>query len=323
LRPHVKAAAVQMAPEWLQPARNAERICTFLRQAGDAGADLVVFPELVSTGYVTRRDRDFMAEYLEASVDVPGPFTEQVGAAVRSIGCFAVVGVARRHPTIPGCMFNSSLVFDPAGRIVAVYDKTHIPAEEKHYFFEGGRLDVLRTSLGNLGALICADNSFPEAARVLTLQGAEILAVSYARPRIQPPMLYRYVVQTRAFENQCFVVAANRVGMEVRGTYELSFEGGTVIAGPTGEILAALEHEEEGIAYADLMQDDLASSRLWQTRFRDRRPELYDILPSHAVARQGPATGAGAPPVSEARVETNHVARQEIGDGASGGAVKI
>ena len=121
---------------------------------------------------------------------------------------------------------------------------------------------------------ICADNSFPELARIYALKGAEIIAVSYSRPRMSNPALYHGVAACRAYENQCYVVSANRVGRE----RDAIFEGRSCIASPTGEVLARSDGEEETILRAVLDSETLIATRTWQTRFRDRRPELYGVI---------------------------------------------
>lgn len=276
----VRAAVAQVAVEWLEPAKNAETIRATLLDGRKMGAELVVFPELISSGYIIAgRDATFMSQYLESAIEVPGEFTQMVADAVREAGCHAVVGVARRHPTLPGGLYNSSLLFDPAGHIVHVYDKIHLPTFEKLYFFEGSQLHCISTDLATIGQLICADNSFPEAPRTLALAGAEIITVSYARPAIATTELYRAIVQTRAFENQCFVLAASRVGEQVLGDRMVKFGGRSVIAAPDGSVLAESHSEdEEELLVADLRRRDLEGARIWDARFRDRRPFSYRAL---------------------------------------------
>lgn len=280
----VRVAAAQMAVNWMQPATNVATICAMLDNAGRESADLVVFPELVSGGFITPRDHEFMREYLAAAVDVPGPFTQEIGEAVRRAGCYAIVGVTRRHSRIPAVLFNSTVLFTPDGAITHVYDKTHIPSEEKHYFVAGSSLEVIPTDLGMIGMLICADNSFPEAARTLALRGAEIIAVSYARPRVTPSGIYRVLAQARAFENQVFVVSSNRVGVESRSDHHNIFEGDSVIAEPYGDILADAPSEGPGLIFANLSRNDLDGARLWHTRYRDRRPDLYSSISNGRAA---------------------------------------
>jgi omega-amidase len=185
-----------------------------------------------------------------------------------------VVGLLEAHPTVTGTMSNSAVLIGADGAVAGVYRKTHLPGEEKHYFGAGTELPVFDTPLGRLGLLVCADNSFPEAARVLALRGAEILVVPYNVRRMPNLELYVAMTATRAYENQVFVVACNRVGQDG----DAIFQGRTAIAAPSGEILARAQAEEEGIVRASLDAELLVRARLFQSRYRDRRPDLYRAL---------------------------------------------
>jgi predicted amidohydrolase len=171
-------------------------------------------------------------------------------------------------------MYNTAVLIGPDGRCAGTYRKIHLPGEEKHYFYPGHEAAVLELALGRVGLLVCSDNSFPELPRLLALRGAEIHVVPYARRRMKNPELYVGMTACRAYENQCFVVACNRVGREG----EVIFEGRSAIAAPSGEILARAQGEEETIVRAALRAEDLVAARLHQSRFRDRRPDLYRAL---------------------------------------------
>jgi predicted amidohydrolase len=275
----VRVAAVQMDVAWLDPEANAETIrSSIAHAAGELGAKIVVFPELATSGYLVGRDREFQHRFHAAARAVPSAFTDGIAEATREHGCYAVVGMLRAHPTIPACLYNSTLVLGPEGDIVAVYDKTHIPSEEKHYFMAGSEIDVIRTKVATLGVLICADNSFPEAARVLALRGAEIICVSYSRYSFDEG-LYLSLARARAYENQVAVVCANRVGEERWPGHEgMRFEGRSCIFGPDGSLLARSDDDRPCVITADLTRRAMEEVRLWQTRFRDRRPDLYGRL---------------------------------------------
>jgi len=271
----VKVAAIQMEVKWLDPEANARAMTDRLARAvTEDRPDLVVFPELANSGYVTSRDPQFMRRYLDVAEPVPGPTTSLLAAAARQHAVHVVVGLLERHPTIPGTMYNSAILIRPDGSLGGVYHKVHIPGEEKHYFYSGSALPVWPTELGTLGLLVCADNSFPEAARLLALQGAEILVVPYALRRMANADLYVGMAAARAYENQMFVVSCNRVGQDG----DAIFQGRSVIAAPSGEILARAAGEEETIVRATLEADALIRGRLHQSRFRDRRPDLYGPL---------------------------------------------
>ncbi len=275
MKARVDVAAVQMEVKWLDPLSNAQAMAAWIARAiTERPVDLVVFPELANSGYVTTRDPQFMREYYRAAEPIPGPTTRLLGEAARQHRVHVVAGLLEAHPTISGSMYNSAVLIDPDGECRAVYRKIHLPGEEKHYFHGGHEAPVLETTLGRLGLLVCADNSFPELPRLLALRGAEILVVPYARRRMKNPELYPSITACRAYENQVFVVACNRVGQEG----DTVFEGRTAIAAPSGEILARATAEEETIVRATLDDERLVQARLHQSRFRDRRPDLYRAL---------------------------------------------
>ena len=266
------AAVAQVATVPLDARANADRVVAAIEDAASEGAELVVLPELCNTGFVKTPDADFMAKFWAAAETPGGPFEQAVRHAAQAGHIHVVVGMAQRHPTLNGVIRNVALYVAPGGASY-VRQKIHIPRYEKHYFAEGRDLSVVDTSLGAVGLLVCADNSFPEAARALALRGAEVIAVPYSAAEPVNPELYASLAVTRAYENQTYVLSANRVG-EDHGS---RFRGGSTIAAPDGAILARLD-DSEGIALAKLDAGALTEERLRQTRFRDRRPHLYGVL---------------------------------------------
>jgi predicted amidohydrolase len=269
---NVRAAAVQLSLRLLDLAGNTERACAAVHAAADDGAQLVVLPELLNTGITDRHDADFMTEFYASAEVFPGPCTSALAAVANARAIVVIAGFAERDAQVPGLMYNSAAVLGPSGPI-GIYRKAHIPREEKHYFRPGDQLGAWTTAHGRLGVLVCADNSFPEAARVAALAGAEIIAIPYAAQRQANPQLYRWLAACRAYENQVYVVAANQCGAHD----ESEFAGTSTIAAPDGTVLATLG-AEEGSAIADLSEETLVRVRLRQTRYRDRRPDLYSPL---------------------------------------------
>jgi predicted amidohydrolase len=264
-----RAAVAQLPIALHDVEANTSTSVEAIEQAASDGAALVVLPELANVGYIARWSPEFAGEYYARSERVPGPFSSALAEAARANGIHVVVGVAERSSTVEGLLYNTALLITPSGDMHA-HRKIHLPREEKRYFGEGDRLEVFHTPLGNIGLLICADNSFPEAARLLALRGAHVVAIPYAAERPVNPSLYRELAAVRAYENQLFVLAANRCGQQDAVT----FAGTSTIAAPNGGVLAALE-DAPGIGLADLDPELLVSERLRQTRFRDRRPHLY------------------------------------------------
>jgi predicted amidohydrolase len=277
----VRTAAVQMEVKWLDPEANLAKVADLIeRIAQEHKADLIVFPELVNSGYVIGRHsaefQEFSRSYLEVAERIPGQFTDTLGELAKKHAIHIVIGLLEAHPSIPATLYNSSVLIGPSGEVLTVYRKVHIPAEERHYFYSGSGVNVVSTKLGNIGLMICADIAFPELARVLTLKGAEIICVCFCRPKgvvhgdVEAPLRF---ISCRAFENNNFLVASNRVGREG----DLTFDGKSCICGPYGEFLARSDAGED-IIIAELLADELKAARMRYTRFRDRRPELYGII---------------------------------------------
>jgi len=177
------------------------------------------------------------------------------------------------------------VVFDADGSDLGLYRKAHIPDgpgyQEKFYFSPGDTgFRVFDSRYGRLGIAICWDQWFPEAARVMALQGAEILFYPTAigsepqAPEINSRGHWTRVMQGHAAANLVPVVAANRVGREIGRESEITFYGGSFISDATGALIVHAD-QEETILYADFDLQALAAQRLEWGLFRDRRPELY------------------------------------------------
>lgn len=276
LKDTVRVSLVQFASERLAPARNAERMAEFvLAEARDHGAELVVFPELVNTGYVDSARDDAYAEQLyAASEEIPGPTTERLAAAAREGGTYVVAGLSQRHPKIPEVLYNAAVLIDPNGELVGLQHKVHACRDEKEYYVPGDAVHVFETSLGTLGLHLCYDVRFPELARVQALEGAEII-VSLWASAVQPGKVPSDSIiarcATRAMENALFFVGVNRSGFDGNQV----FYGRSAIAAPDGSTLAASDNQEEEAIRATLNADALKAQRRYLTLYRDRRPELY------------------------------------------------
>jgi predicted amidohydrolase len=278
----VEVAAIQMAVEWLNPEKNREKMIGYIEKVSkEKAVDLIVFPELANTGYVIgleEGNREFGRELVKKSEKIPGPTTKALGEAAKKHGVYVVVGISELHPTIPATVYNSCALIGPTGKVIGVQHKLHIPVEEKHYFYYGNSLEVFETELGNIGLMICYDAGFPEVARVLSLKGAEIICsvqAAFRRAKTFEPRRWEYVAAVRGSENRNYVIICNRVGTQEKSV----FYGRSAIASPSGSIISQSTTEEEEIIYATLKRDDLYDIRMWIPVFRDRRPEMYDLIP--------------------------------------------
>ncbi|HKT02514.1 MAG TPA: carbon-nitrogen hydrolase family protein [Rugosimonospora sp.] len=263
----VHACVVQLAVGLYDGDTNREKALRAADDALAAGADLVVLPELSSSGFLDGGDVDEHLRFSGYAEAPDGAFVSGLRELAAGRGHVAAGFLEQGAPPF-GRLFNSMALACPDGAL-HIYRKTHLPRNEKLLFTRGSELRPVATGIGTVGLLVCADNSFPEAARTLALRGCEVLLVSLAAGRLPNPTLYTSIAVTRAYENQVYVVAANQAGPP--------FAGHSTIAAPDGSVLAELE-DAEGSAHAVLDPGLLRRERLRQTRFADRRPDLYGPL---------------------------------------------
>lgn len=270
-------ACCQIAPSVERADSNLELTRRAVREAVGAGAQLVVLPELSSSGYVfASLDEARAAAGLAAEV-LAGWSAEAAaapnGADVVVVGGFCELGD-------DGRLYNSCALVDGSG-VQAVYRKIHLWDREALWFSPGtAEAPVVDTALGRIGLAVCYDLEFPELARGLALRGAELIAVPTNWPREVParelPILASLASAT-AYLSKVFVAVCDRCGVQ-RG---LEFEGGSVISGPDGRVLAG----GGSGAGSELLQASCALNRARDKRsgerndaFEDRRPELYSGL---------------------------------------------
>jgi N-carbamoylputrescine amidase len=258
---------------------NIAYVAEQVRVAAARGADLVLPPELFCGPYFckTQDEREFARASRwqdHAAVQALAP----VAAA-----CNVVVPVSIFEKDGPQ-YYNSVVMLDADGTAMGVYRKSHIPDgpgyQEKFYFRPGNTgFRVWDTQKGRIGVGICWDQWFPEAARAMALQGAEILLYPTAigaepqDPALDTAARWRRVMQGHAVANVIPVVAANRIGNE-QGQV---FYGTSFIADQTGEIVASLERATSGLVMASFDLDDIETERAAWGFFRDRRPDLYPV----------------------------------------------
>ena len=279
MKPEVNVSLVQFATAWLDPTTNARRMVEFIdAEAADHGAELVVFPELATTGYVKATpDAAFVRGLYDASEPIPGPTTALLTDAARRNRVHVVAGVSQLHPQIPEVLFNAAILIGQDGELIGVHQKVHGCLDEKNVYACGNTMDVYDTALGQIALNLCYDVRFPELARVQALKGAEIIVslwASFVQVGKVPDESIIHRCATRAMENALFFLGCNRSGIED----ERVFYGRSAIAGPSGGIIASSDSADEDVVRGTLAGDDLRSQREYLTVFRDRRPELYTSL---------------------------------------------
>lgn len=269
----MKIAAVQMTSSD-DVADNVRRACDYVQAAaGEHGAALVVLPEFFNTLYFAQyQDK---AHHALAEPEDGRTLTAIREAAQRNN--IAVIATIYEMAG-PGLYYDTAFHIDAGGAIRFRYRKTHPAAVlslEKLYFRYGTRFDTYRCDDWRVGIGICYDMAFPETARSLAINGAELLVAPYATSRTA---MFQEVLRTRAFENGCYLIAANKVGREGGWT----FGGQSFIADPWGKVLATFDTKDQGIISADIAREAVVQARIDFPSRRDRRPELYGAITAEA-----------------------------------------
>ena len=275
---------------------NLARSMDKIREAVAQGAQLVMLQELHRSLYFCQSEDTAMFDLAET---VPGPSTDALGALARELQVVIVASLFEKRAT--GLYHNTAVVLESDGHLAGLYRKMHIPDDpgfyEKFYFtpgdatFNAGHsgFTPIRTSVGKLGLLVCWDQWYPEAARLMALAGADLLlyptAIGWDRsdePEEQNRQLDAWITVQRAHAvaNGLPVLVANRTGFEPGpdGAGGIDFWGNSFVCGPQGEYLARADRDQEQTLVVDL---DMARSeevrRIWPY-LRDRRVDAYQDL---------------------------------------------
>jgi N-carbamoylputrescine amidase len=276
--------AVAQMPCTLDRDQNIAQACNLVETAARRGAQVVVLQELFETPYFC--------------IDTNAEFRKQATTLEENPAVAALRPLARKHEmVIPVCfyedfegrLFNSLAIIDADGAVLGCYRKSHIPdfpAYEEAYYFAPGDTGfvVWDTKYLRLGAAICWDQWFPEAARIMALKGAELLLYPTAIGRPHGPSNYpvanskphwQRTMQGHAAANMVIVAAANRIGIENGGAHATAFYGSSFIADETGAVALELSEEETSVGVATFDLDRIAEFRKYWGVFRTRRPDLY------------------------------------------------
>jgi N-carbamoylputrescine amidase len=264
---------------------NVAAALTAVRQAAGRGATIVLLPELFEGYYWPQVQRERFFERAHPIED--HPFIPKFQAAARELGVVIPLSFFERAGQ---AHYNSLVMIDASGELVGLYRKSHIPDGpgymEKYYFTPGDTgFRAFPTRAGTIGAAICWDQWYPEAARAMALAGAEVLLYPTAigsEPEAAGTMdtsaMWQRVMIGHAVANACYLGAANRVGTEVVEGVGQTFYGASFIADYTGEKVAEANRTEETILLATLDLEKARSFRAGMGFFRDRRPDLYAPL---------------------------------------------
>jgi len=272
------------------PSVNLARCVEGIREASRRGARLVVTQELFRTRYFCQRED---ASAFDLAEPVPGPTTERLAVLAAELGVVVVASLFERRAA--GLYHNTAVVLDHDRGLVGRYRKMHIPDDpgyyEKYYFTPGDLgLTPVETSIGRLGILVCWDQWFPEAARLMTLAGAELLvyptAIGWdprdpADEQARQMDAWRTIQRAHAIANGLPVAACNRIGFEPEpGSADggIQFWGGSFLCGAQGELLAEAPADRATVLVASLDLNRTEQVRRAWPYLRDRRIDAYEGL---------------------------------------------
>jgi N-carbamoylputrescine amidase len=279
----VTVAATQMACSWDINA-NVDRAAQLVHQAADSGAQVILLQELFETPYfcIDQQSRHFdLAQTLDEQ-----PTIQRMQKVAKERGVVIPVSFFEKAGL---AYYNAIVVVDADGSIVGHYRKSHIPDfplyEEKFYFSPGDTgFRTFKTRFGCIGIGICWDQWFPEAARAMTLMGAEMLFYPTAigseldKPELDSKGHWQMVMRGHAAANILPVIASNRIGEESSGDLSMQFYGSSFISDHVGEKVCEADRESEAILTHTFDLAEIADYRREWGVFRDRRPDLYRTL---------------------------------------------
>jgi predicted amidohydrolase len=260
-------ATVQMQPTLGQVEENLVKMTEFItRIATEQPVDLIVFPELATSGY------EAGPRFPQLAQRVPGPAVNIIAQRASDFGVYVAFGMVTKEK-VESILYNSVVMVGPDGDLVGQYNKVHLRGEERIAFRPGYRIDAFETGFGPIGMMVGWDLAFPEVARSQVLEGAEVLVVcaNWEEPNSDEWQTY---LRARAQENTVFVAAANRVGEEPSYT----FFGQSSIVGPRGRVFASVAEPVEGYAVAKIDLDVVRDQREETQILQCRQPAAYRAI---------------------------------------------
>ena len=274
-----KAAMIQMSGH-IEKEKNIEKAARYTKEAAGNGASIVCLQELFNTIYFCTETKP---EYFAFAEPIPGPTTDKMCRLAQEEKIVLVAPIYEK--VIEGELYNTAIIIGPDGEIIGKYRKMSIPCVtglirglEKFYFRPGNLgFPVFETPFGiKLGILICFDRHFPEAARALALNGADLVLIPTATAS-KTQYLWEIELRAHAIDNIYYVGGVNRVGKDQGGS-EYHFYGSSMFVDPKGQIISQASSEKEEIIYADIDLSVIPPLRNDWGFFRDRRPDAYGDL---------------------------------------------
>ena len=288
----VKVGLVQMSCS-ADKKSNTEKAILKIKEAAKQGAQIICLQELFTSLYfcdVESYDNFKLAE------PIPGQTTNQLSAVAKELGVVIIASLFEKRAE--GLYHNTTAVLDADGAYLGKYRKMHIPDDPAYYekfYFTPGDLGykVFKTKFATIGVLICWDQWHPEAARITSLMGAEMLfyptAIGWATSQDEATNTEQYnawqtIQRSHAVANGVPVISVNRVGMEQNGA--MQFWGGSFVSNPFGSLLYKASHDQEEIAVVDIDTEKSDSYRTHWPFLRDRRIDSYDPITKRYIDDQ-------------------------------------
>jgi predicted amidohydrolase len=289
----ITVATVQMKPDLGEVEDNLVKMSSFISEiASKQKVDLILFPELATSGY------ELGVKFTQVAQHIPGPTSNLIAQRAQELGVYIGFGMVGKE-RVESILYDAAVLVGPDGELIGEYNKTHLKGEERLAFREGYKLPVFETEFGMIGFLLGSDLAYPEVARSLVLDGAELLCVlgSWEKADIDE---WTTLIKARAYENACYVAGANRVGDDVT----LTFGGESLIVGPRGKVFASLPGEEsveakdsdkkgegadkkdgkpatqpkEGYCLASIDLDTIRKHREDRQTLQNRQPPIYRAI---------------------------------------------
>ena len=284
----MKTALIQMDSKFAEIDENIKTASRLIDDAAKQGAKIILLPEYWSTAFFPAT-RDYKCYELAAPDTGPSITAMREKAVEHNLHIIATIF----EQDGSDLFYDTAMLIDPDGNIIGKYRKTHIGGErhividgklntdlgiESIYFRTGSLYPVFRIGEWNVGIILCYDTYFPEAARCLTLAGAEVIMAPFGISDTKDT-IWKELLATRAFENMVYFLAANNIGTVPAPDIPIYSLGGKSIAfDPIGKMIAEASYDQEEVLTIELDREHLEYSRKLHMMFRDRRPETYSII---------------------------------------------
>lgn len=262
-------AIAQIHPRLGEPNANLDHMGDIIDHICAAQkVNVIVFPELATTGY------ECGVKFTELAEQIPGFTIEALGMRAQKYETYIALGMVVKHK-VESVVYDGAVLIAPDGQVAGEYHKVHLKPEERPIFRGGFKFPVLETSFGKVGLMLGWDMAFPEAARSMAIDGAELIIVP-ACWETQSIAEWKTYLLSRAYENSIFVAGANRIGDE----YTYSFGGESAVVGPRGEVYAQVGRDEndrpkEAYALAKIDLDHVKKYREELQTMQSRQPSVY------------------------------------------------